>query len=118
MPKKQFPYNQKGRLGTYPWLWAWDVPTSKGTGTPYVVSVRDVNGAPEWGCNCMAGKNGHPTCQHRMRVQYDLATVPYMINQLSRPVRDVVAPHAIVSSYAGREEEIPATEGRRIKVVV
>jgi hypothetical protein len=61
MPKKQFPYNQKGRLGTYPWLWAWDVPTSKGTGTPYVVSVRDV-----------------------------------------------VAPHALVSSYVGREEEIPA----------
>lgn len=98
MPKKMFPYNQKGREGTSPWLWAWDVPRSKGTGTPYVVSVRDFTspdgtGEVIWGCNCAAGRNGHPSCQHRMRVRYEIVTVPNMLANLPMKVREIVAPN-------------------------
>jgi hypothetical protein len=100
MPKKVFPYNLFGREGTYPWAWTWDVPTSKGTGTPYVVSVRRLEGDGEtpimWGCNCQAGKNGHPICQHRQRVMYDIVTQPDMLRNLPERIREIAAPNVKV----------------------
>lgn len=73
-------------------MWAWNVPRSKGTGTPYTVSVRWLGDEVFWGCNCMAGKNGHPSCQHRMRVQFEIVTVKDMLKNLPLHVREIVAP--------------------------
>jgi hypothetical protein len=49
-----------------------------------------------WGCDCAAGKNGHPSCQHRMRVQYDLVTQPDMLRNLPEKVREIAAPNVKV----------------------
>lgn len=126
MPKKgEHPYNRLGRLGTYPWRWAWEVPTSKGTGTPYIVSVRGatIDAETIWGCNCAAGKNGHPSCQHRMRVKYDIVTVPNMLANLPAEVRALVAPNTSVIGFAvgkpsTKVDGIPNTQDeRRLKVV-
>ena len=127
MPKKSAPYNHRGREGTSPWFWAWDVPTSKGTGTPYIVSVRaNINGAPFeaiWGCNCAAGRNGHPSCQHRMRVLYEIVTVQGMLASLPLDVRRIVAPDfaAVQSTQvysAPTPRELTQSDDRRFKVVI
>lgn len=130
MPKKKgelrtpTPYNQQGKEGTYPWKWRWDVPTSKGTGTPYVVSVREnVNGAnfaPIWGCNCAAGKNNNPLCQHRQRVQYDIVTAPNMLRNLPSHIRSLVAPNlnVVQSNLAAGDRGIQPEGTRGLKVVL
>lgn len=124
MPKKIFPYNQHGHSGTYPWTWAWDVPTSKGTGTPYVVSVRRMTTTNEviWGCNCQAGRNGHPICQHRQRVMYEIVTVEDMLRNLPENIRELVAPNLKVVQPNIRATGDRAVDlhnnDRRIKVVM
>lgn len=124
MPKPIFPYSHQGHTGTAPWVWAWDVPRSKGTGKPYTVSVRRMNDLKEiiWGCDCMAGKNGQPSCQHRMRVQYDLITVEDMLRNLPDYVREIAAPNLKVvqpnMDRASGDRAIRLDEGRRIKVVL
>lgn len=124
MPKKIFPYNQHGHAGTYPWTWAWDVPTSKGTGTPYVVSVRRMATTNEiiWGCNCTAGRNGHPICQHRQRVMYEIVTVEDMLRNLPANIRELVAPNLTVvqpkTNMSSGTRVVELNTGRRIKVVL
>lgn len=125
MPKQMFPYNQRGRESDNGWNWAWDVPRSKGTGTPYVVSVRRMTHTGEviWGCNCAAGRNGHPSCQHRMRVQFEIVTVQGMLASLPFKVREMVAPDfaaiqpkQVYSAPTARE--LMQDGDRRLKVVI
>jgi len=125
MPKQMFPYNQRGRESDSGWNWAWDVPRSKGTGTPYVVSVRRMTNTGEviWGCNCAAGRNGHPSCQHRMRVQFEIVTVQGMLASLPLKVRELVAPNfaAIQPKQvynAPTARELMQDGDRRLKVVI
>jgi hypothetical protein len=101
MPKQMFPYDLHGhKADNPPWAWQWNVPRSKGTGTPYRVSVRRMthlmNNEVIWGCDCAAGKNGSPSCQHRMRVQYDLVTQQDMLRNLPEHVREIAAPNVQV----------------------
>jgi len=117
MPKKLFPYNQQDKVGMQPWLWTWNVSNSKGTGT-YKVSVRQMDDAGHritlWGCNCTAGKNGAATCQHRMRVQYDLVTVPGMLMGIPEYVRAIAAPNLVAISTSGREVQPEGMRGLKV----
>jgi hypothetical protein len=119
MPKKLFPYNQQGFEARYPWVWTWNVPRSKGTGTPYKVSVRtmvDTDGKTItlWGCDCTAGRNGAASCQHRMRVQYDLVTVPGMLLGIPAHVREIAAPNLVAVSTSGREIQPEGMRGLKV----
>lgn len=120
MPKKLFPYNQQGFAATYPWVWTWNVPRSKGTGTPYKVSVRMMTTTNEiiWGCDCTAGRNGAPSCQHRMRVQYDLVTVPGMLLELPAHVREIAAPNLVAVHSTTGDRGIQPEGMRGLKVVL